>query len=375
MAVFPELGITALETAQAGKEVTINEGLEAASQGAAGLEIAIADGDNALTLEESRASLLILTGALTAAAMVIIDDATAKRTTVYNRTTGGETVEVKIGSGGTPVAIAEDAGIEIFPGGSQELATGGGGGGGGGSIATGAYGSLPAAGTDGNVYLPNDAGILLRDNGTIWEAWGPIYPMTVPAAADFATWVNQGSATLTQNGPQLELKFPAGANSGDNLRGVFRALPSAPYTITALILPHPSGDSYARFGIAIRDSASGRINSIYWDIADNSSNDNPIITTARWSSPTAFSATIAANLMVGNKFKYHRMQSSQWWFRIRDDNTDLYFEASADKQRWIQIGKEARTAYLAAANQCGFFIEKFNGSLEEVAILKSWKQG
>ena len=43
--------------------------------------------------------------------------------------------------------------------------------------------SRPAAGTPGRIFLPTDGLFLERDNGSTWEKFGPIWPMTPPVAA------------------------------------------------------------------------------------------------------------------------------------------------------------------------------------------------
>ena len=62
----------------------------------------------------------------------------------------------------------------------------GGGPGGGDSSYTAAYGSRPAAGNDGDLFLPNNGFYLERDTGAAWVPWGPIHPLTAPISGDFA---------------------------------------------------------------------------------------------------------------------------------------------------------------------------------------------
>ena len=61
------------------------------------------------------------------------------------------------------------------------------------------YANRPAAGTPGRIFLPTDGVFLERDNGSTWDKFGPIWPMTPPVAADFPTWVNQGNATFVDS--------------------------------------------------------------------------------------------------------------------------------------------------------------------------------
>ena len=61
------------------------------------------------------------------------------------------------------------------------------------------YANRPAAGMPGRIFLPTDGLFIERDNGSTWEKFGPIWPMTPPQASDFPTWVNQGTSTIVDN--------------------------------------------------------------------------------------------------------------------------------------------------------------------------------
>ncbi len=71
-----------------------------------------------------------------------------------------------------------------------------------------AYASKPAAGMPGRLFLPTDGVFIERDNGSAWEKFGPLWPMTPPQASDFPTWVNQGSATIADNKGAIWFESP-----------------------------------------------------------------------------------------------------------------------------------------------------------------------
>jgi hypothetical protein len=90
--------------AQAQKEVTANEAIEAVAKTSGHLSKAIVDGSggaNVLTADESRFGAITLTGALTATATVTQLAAITKRTIFRNSTTGNQSVLVRIGAGTT----------------------------------------------------------------------------------------------------------------------------------------------------------------------------------------------------------------------------------------------------------------------------------
>lgn len=129
MADFTGLGVDAVDEGQSQKEVTINAAIEAASQAVEAVDVPIVNGANVLTLAQSRARLIALTGALTAPATVELNGTLTKVTEVMNLTTGGFAVSVKVGSGGTLVPVTAGSGVEIWATGSRNLAAGSGGGG------------------------------------------------------------------------------------------------------------------------------------------------------------------------------------------------------------------------------------------------------
>src|ERR1700736_4132634 len=90
------------------------------------------------------------------------------------------------------------------------------------------FANRPAAGTAGRIFLPTDGIELDYDNGSVWTAFGPIYPITPPGLISGWTWVNQGGATATQVGGAINL-FNANQSSSDAYHLLKKAAPSAPY--------------------------------------------------------------------------------------------------------------------------------------------------
>ena len=70
--------------------------------------------------------------------------------------------------------------------------------GGGDSTFTDTYANEPAAGNDGDLFLPSNGFHLERDTGAAWVPWGPIFPMTKPPALSTWAWINQGTATADE---------------------------------------------------------------------------------------------------------------------------------------------------------------------------------
>ena len=97
-----------------------------------------------------------------------------------------------------------------------------------------------------------------RDNGSTWEKFGPVWPMTPPQSANFPTWVNQGSATCVDNKGAIFLE--AGNSSNEQLRARLQAYPTPPFTVDMAFLTNvfPYSSPSITAGLCIRDSVSGK---------------------------------------------------------------------------------------------------------------------
>ena len=115
MSNSPNLDIAYIQAAQAQKEVTANAAFTILDAYAGVTSVAIANGSNLLTETECDAGILILTGALTAAASVTIPSTLLKRTWVINLTTGGYAVTA-LNSGYTGIACPPNALTVVYPG-------------------------------------------------------------------------------------------------------------------------------------------------------------------------------------------------------------------------------------------------------------------
>lgn len=87
--------------AQAQKEVTANEAIEALAKATGHLEFTAVNGANSLTADQSRHGVITILGALTATATITQHASITKATLFYNRTTGNESVLVQMGAGTT----------------------------------------------------------------------------------------------------------------------------------------------------------------------------------------------------------------------------------------------------------------------------------
>src|SRR5437660_1125452 len=103
------------------QEALINDAITALDQGQGVLELPIANGTNALTEAQARSGFLILQGALTAPASVVVPSGLQKRTWFRNDTTGGQVVQIQVGSGGASVAAPAGSLVLLWPTGSHTV--------------------------------------------------------------------------------------------------------------------------------------------------------------------------------------------------------------------------------------------------------------
>ncbi|MHA1950972.1 MAG: hypothetical protein ACW987_13995 [Candidatus Thorarchaeota archaeon] len=157
--------------------------------------------------------------------------------------------------------------------------------------------------------------------------------------SDF-TWVNQGSATATDRGNRIMLSVPA--FTGAQLRGLFMSAPSAPYSITLACRGMGKRENYGQFGLAFRESSSGKLIEIVKLF-------NEQLEIPKHNSPTSYNSSL--------------LSATNWawgpgvvWFKIEDDNTTLKFYTGINGLDWQLMGSEGRTVFMSGGpNQVGFF--------------------
>src|SRR5215471_185998 len=208
----------------------------------------------------------------------------------------------------------------------------------------GTYGGRPAASKDGLIYIPTNVPYIYRDNGTAWKAFGPRRKITPPVDSEF-TWLNQTTATLDTSKGTIYLSAPSNS-SAENCKMRYKALPTAPYTITMGFFPVftyvPSGS--ANIGMFIMASDFNKFLTMaqsYTTLYNHSYN-----------SPTVFSTFNAQGdvVMAG---------IGGTWFRIQDNGTNRLFQYSFDSFYWQTINTMSNTNF-TTTSYCGFYINPYS---------------
>jgi hypothetical protein len=225
---------------------------------------------------------------------------------------------------------------------------------------TSAYASRPAAGTEGRLFFPSNGVAIERDSGSLWQPWGPAFPLTAPIASDF-TWVNQGTATITSGGGVIHLNAPV--ESGENYRCLVKAAPATPYTLTAALIPNQLGVNFHMWGIAWRNSGTGTIDSL--NIAMVTTQPSCVeLGRRQMNSPTSFSA-VPTFTDTGNP--------APVFLRLRDDGTDRHFMYSRDGQNFLTLVTVTRTNFLTP-DQILWYAQPLNATYGLGVTLIHWKE-
>jgi hypothetical protein len=214
------------------------------------------------------------------------------------------------------------------------------------------YANKPAAGVPGRIFLPSDGLFIERDNGSTWEKFGPVWPMTPPQSANFPTWVNQGSATCVDNKGAIFLE--AGNSSNEQLRARLQAYPTPPFTVDMAFLTNvfPYSSPSITAGLCIRDSVSGKFQCY------GVGNTDLHIRGYNYSSYSAASGGVTGWPGSGDN---HQLEQNLIWVRYYDDGASArVISISADGVTWQQMVSNSRTDYLTP-NQIGFFANSLAG--------------
>jgi len=221
-------------------------------------------------------------------------------------------------------------------------------GGGASSISAGVYASAPSSPTNGDLYQCTDCPLTMIYNGTAWDYfYGNDYiaPPTI-----LSTWVNQGTATLTNAGPYQSIFAPN--ISADQLRCRVKTIAtSTNYTATALLSFEGTLQQYQQFGICLLDG-SGKIITLSMVGRSTSTTLIASIGVTKWNSAASYNSDY---VLVG------ALALSRLWLRAIDDGTNRIYKFSTDGIGWVTIYTSSNTDFLTPT-QVGFFVSSSNSS-------------
>lgn len=202
----------------------------------------------------------------------------------------------------------------------------------------GVLADMPIASVKGRIYRPTDGLFHYHDDGAVWRAFFGTLPVVPPVEADF-TWVNQGGATIDESHGAIMMTVPG--NSGDSLRMLTQAIPSAPYIATLGLIMTPAPNlSFAGDGLILRDSASGKVK-----ILQLQQDAGAKLSVDHFSDATTYVNGTYRQSLTG--------VGAVVWLQIEDDGTNRFYRYSLDGFNFQQIFSEGNAVYMTP-DQIGF---------------------
>jgi hypothetical protein len=236
------------------------------------------------------------------------------------------------------------------------------------SNSIGTYSSRPTADSNfvGRIYRATDGPYVYRDNGSSWDAFGPIYNC-VPLDDSTFSWINQNGASVDSSGGSTVLYNFNTAGTSTSISMRVKTAPSTPYSIEIAFQPYwVFGTSFQAVLFGFRESSSGKLHNYSLDM--QSSTDIAIVRSEKWNSATSYSSDYGS-LSFGSA-----VRDVPHFVKIQDDGTNRKFYYSWDGYLWQLWNSNGRTDWITA-NQIYYGVRQDtnSGGMQGVRIW-SWKQ-
>jgi hypothetical protein len=248
--------------------------------------------------------------------------------------------------------------------------------GGGGGVLRGTFGTRPAAGTSGRLYLCTDGPLSFFDDGVVWRPYHGSMPLSQipPVASVTAIQAGGRATTMVDLGGAI---FMDGTNAGnaEDYRILKLAAPATPYVHTVHFIPTMSSLNYCGSGICFRNSTNG--NCVFFGPIYNSAISGGVTMIIRndGASNNGASPTfgITSDLFVFPE-RLMLMFGNGLWLRQADDGTNLTWSWSLDGFRFAQLFSTTRVS-VSIPNEIGIWVAPSvngNPSLQSQALFTSW---
>jgi len=226
------------------------------------------------------------------------------------------------------------------------------------TVIRGAEGTTAATHTNGATI----AHVLTRDSqhAVFSHLWGCGFRQQL-AGSDW-TWVNQGSATLTDSGAGV-LSLVVPTSSSANLRILKKAAPSTPYTITAVMNGLGwNGGTSSYWGIGWRQSSDGKL------VLLTQRYDGQFFV-YKYTNPTTYSAAYTqlttVSMMGGG--------NAPLVYRIEDDGANRKTYLSPNGIDFLLWHTVSRTDFLTADEVC-FYGNCQSSNVGPIVTLYAWEE-
>ena len=174
-----------------------------------------------------------------------------------------------------------------------------------------------------------------NDLNAMVESIEPYSLFTAPPTTGWS-WVNQGTASVSQDATWSDITMSLVGTSGDNHRLYLRT-PAATsnYTWTVFLEPSLLDQEHQWTGMILRDSAGGGL--IVFGHARTEAQTQLNVT--KWTSATSFNSNY-------KRTSVSLLHGSPRWLRIRDNGTGRFFEYSFNGTDWMEIYSVGRTDFI-----------------------------
>jgi hypothetical protein len=226
-------------------------------------------------------------------------------------------------------------------------------------VLIGGYASIPRA-QAGQIYYANDINLAWWSNGSNWDLIKPTY---VPYAnrTDVSGWTSFNIGTSTWNDFNGVGSFQVQTGTGgDNLRGYYHNIPSAPFKANCIIRTLPNDEQFNLQGLTLSDATK------HYTISVMGASSQANISVDKYNSTTSFNA---------NNYRQCIIEAPCLWLRINDDNTNWLFQYSYDGKNYITAFSVARNTFLTAT-KVGMFVDRVETtypSTAEYGFLAYWE--
>lgn len=216
-------------------------------------------------------------------------------------------------------------------------------------ILEGATSGRPAAAKAGRMYLPNDSQVVFRDNGSSWDAFGPLWKLTTPDNADYS-WANQQSAVATGRNDGILLAGGTAASSAWSVRARAknRLSTATGYKLTVGMISQLGGSNFSMAGIGLLETGTGK--AIF--IRNHSDGGTPKVTPT---TTTALQAGTTGTVGTSYDLGFFGSYPTIHWMQIEQTSTNLIFRYSNNKVDWVELYSVAIAGFFTT-NADQFFL-------------------
>lgn len=188
----------------------------------------------------------------------------------------------------------------------------------------------------GDLFFPNNGINILRDTGSQFATFGPVWSLSNPSLQSFVQQDFGTASSDTLNGGITIVNT--------NTVGAFQthalviAAPATPYHVEFGYLAQRSGNTNAQAGVIFSDGTKYELFDTFFQAALGN------MVCFYLSNSTTYGGSTPVNINVGSTYGYPFIN----WVRIGDNGTNKTWDISVDGFYWINVGSETSSTNFTA---------------------------